>query len=66
LTIKERKNGTWIAIEKVPVMYRLLEKSGQPTNEQTPGKSIRQRSGPARGRPARIACERRGGDNHRP
>lgn len=33
-------------------MYRLLEKSGQPTNQQTPGKSIRQLSGPEKGRPA--------------
>jgi hypothetical protein len=34
--------GMTIAISKAPVMYRLLEVSGQPREQQTPGKSNRQ------------------------
>jgi hypothetical protein len=41
LKIKKVKNGMTIAIDRVPVMYRLLENSGQPTKKQAPGKSIR-------------------------
>ncbi len=34
-------NGTAIATSGVPVMYRLLEDSGEPTKKQALGKSIR-------------------------
>jgi len=46
------KNGMTIAYSIVPVMYRLLEDSGQPARQQTLGKSSRQGSG----RPAGRAC----------
>ena len=48
-------------------MYRLLGNSGQPKEQQTPGKSIRQSSGPEQGndRPEKD-CSRYGGNNHRP
>jgi hypothetical protein len=39
-------NGTVIAIKQAPVMYRRWKNSDQPKEKQTPGKSIRQRSGP--------------------
>ena len=38
-------------------MYRLLEKSGQPKEEQTPGKSIRQKSGPQKGKTGRDSLQ---------
>ena len=37
-----------IAISRAPVMYRLLEDSGEPTKKQASGKSIRPTSGPKR------------------
>jgi hypothetical protein len=46
-------NGTLIANQKVPVMCRLLEFPASPQEQQTLGKSSRQRSG----RPAERACE---------
>ena len=48
-------------------MYRLLEKSGQPTKQQTPGKSIRPRAalkrGDRPGQPAIGAVETTTGHN---
>jgi hypothetical protein len=49
LNLNNIANGAWIAIIRVPVMYRLLGESCQPKEQQTPGKSIRQRSGPKKG-----------------
>jgi len=52
MKINGGRNGISIASSMAPVMYRLLEYSGQPAKQQTLGKSSRQRSG----RPAGRAC----------
>ena len=45
-------NGPAIAISKLPVMYRLLEDSGQPTKKQAPARaSAIERPQNKRGRP---------------
>jgi hypothetical protein len=46
LKLSNSWNGTVIAIKQAPVMYRRWKSSDQPKEKQTPGKSIRQRSGP--------------------
>ena len=46
LKSKNIRSGIKIATIQVPVMYRRWKSSDQPKEEQAPGKSIRQRSGP--------------------
>ena len=41
---RQTTNGIGIAISKAPVMYRLLEDSGEPTKKQASGKRIRLRA----------------------
>jgi hypothetical protein len=47
-------------------MYRLLEKSGQPKEQQDPARATANEADPQKGKPAGRTCSRHGGYNHRP
>lgn len=58
---KGRLNGTLIAIWKVPVMYRQLEESGEPTKSRHPARATANEAALKRERPVGGVCSRYGG-----